>query len=1457
MLGLPNTMAASDEDGSLVSAGVFRAEDTNDTSLASADSRRASIARNIDLEQEYPTPDTPLGNARRNVDTEEMNTDRYPEAPVAAEEFPFAGRAHELSCVHTGEEMSSFLWDFPEAPAESIPDAQCESRQPFAASDSPTNGCEAGISSTYEEANSALNARGEDAYASGTHVSENVMGDGIPINSQPYAEQESVNTSHLPESPINLGSELRSAVLSDCDPTMSVAAADPFVSKSENRDVVLFGTTPLTPAEIIALENLADLNYSHSSKVDPLPSLVKRLFATVRFQREEISKVKRDEVDLANVAVEEERRRNSALQRRRSFAIDRLGERARTLQQELNEIREEHAQCGSNASQQLEYAQRLEHELEKVDQTMAKFLELGQRAGASLKKDSSPDDILAAVSSLLLAEHRVSATAKAPSSPLATTGHDGVGAQQQQLTLDDYGTRLLELERVLKTSEERCDVLLQEKTDLQVELLGLKASQSVPLTPGTPAAESTMDSCPEISDRDELAKSREENLLLRAKVDKLDDECRRLKVERESVDKEVIDLKVGFDSVSSKLASTQAERASAMKEHRKLVEHYSSLNTRHQQMSEEFTETTVAAARDLADCEAQCKELHDKVSLQERELAAREEASNQLFSTIRELESELLKYSTMLASKAKQGTVIESFVPLATIQSSADETGRGIGQHENSPATPESPTISAIQGEATAVVAMRKDFAQLTDTISSLRKECEHWKLEADRLREEVRLAALVAESGDQMGSIGHPEADKQVAFFRRLSACIARPGVESSRELVEKLVQRVENLVAERQVMEESAARLQSQVVGRERSMHLMRSEFMAEVAALKAELAHVENDRARAVSDREAAEVRFLEAAKRDDGLESRADEGTEHSICSMVDSCRYTANSNDEEMRWDDPSINAAVDSLNVLIGRKDSLVARNKALIEKLNELIHGISGHHSGSPSTKAVVIESRSLQEELVSIVALQQKVIRKLRSTTGACSPARQCSSDGAPMTGDRETTNSSALFGDQRTSEAAKENIAGKYSSPVDRRQSVSQQCTDFLRDQLADMRELCNRRAKSNAVLHGVVREMETEVERVSSLKDSAEQKMRHVQTENEKWVSRLSVVANVPATKESVEGFVANAVASMSLNEATRMQDELRLATTENRLGNALAQKRVLTHIIFTYQDKYKLDVLATATTLVRGQPMVLRLRRVAWAVIAALRLHRLGRNQKDRSASLQLPPFNIDKIFSLPAKVSLTSHPPSQIVLESAVLALQAVPKLEQALRSRAEEVQRLRASIAALDIARPEPLAELGHNEDPNGNLFDYKEDFFERKNDLARRLRKALKQREELSVRYVREKQDRQELEARIVKYVDKLSSYRRRLGRMKNETEARDRTYRAAIRFLKAKSDNALQGDSLSFEGPELDALIHGSAGERLPFGVVRDPNEEKVQTHPTSLKKSPPEKAMVHSEGSQVRR
>lgn len=1219
------------------------------------------------------------------------------------------------------------------------------------------------------------------------------------------------------QSPAHVDTGLRKRILSDHEPTMTTVMPNPFDSTGVAH-IVAFGAKPLSPEEAEVLQEMAVQPDTLFGEHSPLASVVHRLFDTIRFQRQELDKVKEAEVQLADTAIEEERRRHSMVQRRRSLVVDKLTDRMRALGGELSALRKEHARCASDrsehsrsgvkAAQDAEYISQLENELQAGDKAMEGFLQLAKRREPELADDAEPDAILTAVKNILSEAEQMANTARRISLPprVSATADTALSPERsaEDVELEHYGERLLELERILKATEDRCATLLQEKTDLHLRLVGMERRHSRPATPGEPTVELTDDDTASADLREQLREKEEAADLLGNEVDKLRDEVEHLKAERKLIDQQKLELSLKLDATRTKLEAAVTARADAVEEQKKTAGDFAALTTKHRKMSSELTENTVLAVQELQRKESANQVLEEKLADRERMLGSQTESVTRLSATVERLEKEILKSTEQLAQSArlKARDVVAQPVVRSRAVDEADRLG------------------AALLEKTTALEAVKGEYATLVKTVQSVQEECEHWKqgvltyrIDAENgqgfdrsdlpgLGDGKEFVLHVGNHGDFTESEGR--------FLRRLSAKLGCHA-SSSRELVNKLVHRIERLIEERREFDATIEHLQEQIVKRERTLHMMRSEFSAENSALRAELTHVENDRTRAVADREAAEVRYLEIAKRDDTtMYSTGDDTSQPSVFgsgSLTGGAHITVDFLDTA-QWEDPAIQDAIKSLNVLIGSKAALDARNKALKEQLSRVTQrGADGDGSAVAATRAVAIESRTLNEELVGIVSLQQQVIGKLRTASTRRDSLTHSYSQGVQSNANDEDESCPSP-------KPCIDNGSESRGPLCERRESLAQ-AADFLRNQLQSMRSLCEERAQSNASLHGVIREMEAEIQRTAEAKQSVETVLQETKDAHVASVSRLARAAGTSGTIEDIEIFICETRASLQSRQQALQTSERRCAHFESRLFNVLAQKCVLSHILYLYVNKYQLDFFSRdPSATLSGKT---RFRRVALAVVAVLRARRAASQAID-SGPVELSRnmfINVSAKFDVPKEVRFIRADCGALQLESAIVALKAIPKLEAAIAGRDKGIARLEAAVAALDVPSPRPLAEVSRNEQLE--TFDYKDDIVERKNDLARRLRAARKERDELGLRLMREKRERQALEARNSKYMAKLASYQRRLGRAKNDSDAQERFYKNAILYLRKKCDHAVRDDDLTdLAGVDTRILLERSGAD-----------------------------------------
>jgi hypothetical protein len=162
-------------------------------------------------------------------------------------------------------------------------------------------------------------------------------------------------------------------------------------------------------------------------------------------------------------------------------------------------------------------------------------------------------------------------------------------------------------------------------------------------------------------------------------------------------------------------------------------------------------------------------------------------------------------------------------------------------------------------------------------------------------------------------------------------------------------------------------------------------------------------------------------------------------------------------------------------------------------------------------------------------------------------------------------------------------------------------------------------------------------------------------------------------------------------------------------------------------------------------------------------------------------------------------VNLTRRGEYCVELTSAVVALTGLTRLERALAERDAELRQLRSAIAVLESSsarEKDPMISCNQCEKGNCNDgFNHNEDLFARKEELARRLKKVQRQKEDMSAEISKERKARYAAEAGIALYSRKILSYRNRLRKYEHDIEALDNSYKAAIEYLTKQMDEANQ--------------------------------------------------------------
>jgi hypothetical protein len=640
-------------------------------------------------------------------------------------------------------------------------------------------------------------------------------------------------------------------------------------------------------------------------------------------------------------------------------------------------------------------------------------------------------------------------------------------------------------------------------------------------------------------------------------------------------------------------------------------------------------------------------------------------------------------------------------------------------------------------------------------------------------------------------------------SFLRRLSQQLGR-GPDNTNELITKLIQRLEDLMTERVSFGNMNKELRRQIGLRERELHLVRAEMGSEISALKAGLLGAENERKRAIAEREQAENQLLDISKYEDDVDSswcgrtvrlsqvdlpvggrRDNEVSEmfrfmgyhgpiemqanYSSNSLIpESFQETRANSDanEDMLWNDSPILAAIQSLRQLINSKDSLLGRNKELKERLKLAAGSERATQSDyAASIKALAVQQDSSNEELYHVVGVQERIIANLL--------AREHNLCSSSSRDDRlhELNLAKNACGDVMGHHSNSENDAnvanaggrGLHTSSPQRRPSGRKnlsQAIEYLQEQLNDMNALCEQRLDANGHLHATIRQLEVRSRALSAAKTDAENNLRYAREEHETWVRRVASTAGLAHSMDAIESFVRNAILAPTRSKDSTEENFERIRGVESRLSIALVQKRFLLHIIDIYSSKYHWDILAATD----ANPAVgVKFRRVANAVIACVRARFL-------SKALSRPcPDNF--VYMI---VSRSYNVPSQI-----------------------NGREYCHGSGSELYLAEPTASCRKYIKDSRTGTSADDNVDIGSRKSELAHLLQKSQQEREALHDRLHAERLRREAAEDATARSARKVVAYKKRLSKAKEVAEKSCSVYRSAILSLTEMARNSVESE------------------------------------------------------------
>lgn len=1114
----------------------------------------------------------------------------------------------------------------------------------------------------------------------------------------------------------------------------SCTLVNPFIEGEESvgshKLVIISRLGCLGEEEIVELQSLT------VSQDRPIVRLVKCLIDTISFQHKQLDCVKTSEVNLAKSVLQDQLRRYSDVAQERSSAIDSL----------VEEVDAQHTKITALEARNEELAALLrasEEKNGKVEEYYSKFDKEFRLSG-----------------DITFNLERVHENVERFRRESIET------AEKKDSRIEDFAQRLLQMEDIVSESRKRYQKLEAEN----VELRSLTGSRDDSIEDnddqsGTPEKTNCRPMPPSaIEDhvRENLEKRIEEQDLEIENLRMLHEEAEE---RRQKLQDAFLSMNVNLEEAKSKADTLQKQRNAAEAKCRELSAFTSSEKKKFVSLSNEMSKNLVQAVSELDQKESEIRVLRN-------DLDDRESAYRSLLCTNQDLEEQL-----------------QAFTEAALDRSRSRDAAPGGPQS--------SPLVDAVIGNfklelekaqklleerARDLEKVKKALLDQDEANIALQKECS-------------RLQATMAVRR-RSGSLGSPgpsgagSLTEEDRFLRRLSE---RLGCKTSnnRDLVEQLSKRVENLMVERAEFHKVSEAMRADLAERERALHQLRSEMQAEISTLKCEVAHLENLKTRAQDELRSTESRLLHILQEGDlsrresiGDLTMSSVGTrawliaDEAETSSRRASMLSSVAGDDTIRWSDPIIDAAVQSVSALIGTKDTLAARNRELREKLQSLINSLPNTEEEGV-VRALVIQSKELQDELTGVVGMQQDIIGRLSQGHPSTQAIQGTAGD------DTLPLIQAGISPVEIEGVPSDENVAthGLVRAPLG-------EATRFLKEQLSSTRALYSEKSRANVELCGIVDELQEELHHFKSANVNVESALLKLQETHDGFVQRLSKMAGVDKSIVSIEDFVR-----ASMNDHMMMQGELERKEFEERslskrLFGLLAQKRCMAHLIGIYQHKYRLNVLAMSLEEKRCLKRKLRVR--VLVVVAVMRMRRMCKADEEATC------MHVSDDYDVPEEIDISQVGQSDVPLLDASLAVAAVPRLEKAIDEKEGEIARLEASIDALNrsaAARVEGSSR-GVGDLPRSSYI-YKDDVISRKNDMSRRLQKIIREKEELEERLSKEKESRLGAEAKIAKYLEKISTYKKRLTKITSIAESKENSYKAAIRYLKNKADKAVSND------------------------------------------------------------
>ncbi|KAI0562215.1 chromosome-associated kinesin KIF4A-like isoform X2 [Gracilaria domingensis] len=1088
----------------------------------------------------------------------------------------------------------------------------------------------------------------------------------------------------------------------------------------------------------------------------PEAKFIKRLIQTISFQEEQLRIEREAEVHLADEMLEKERRRFSAADLERSAACY-------TLIEEVDKERQYALELEEQNNGLVEELERLRAERKEIHNFFSRYdpeFELSQ--GVS-------DSLSAAVNHIN--EFRVE-------------NEQAVADFENRIA--SYVERLTKTEALLAENRQRYDELLYENE--QLRRLGPSEKQYHSPQGASPRRASVPSNNVD-KERIDLLRRVEEQEYQLGDLRAAQQDFERAK-ERNS--KLILRLNVEIQDAHKENVDLRKQRDEADMKHRGAKEAAKSHNDKFLKYSAEMTSNMQAAAHALDQSENEVAQLRSQLEDQKT-------AFNVMKSTSQELENILKNATEDIVIKSKNGRELSSEAPRHALVEAI---------------------TTSIREELSRAQALLVERGAETD---KLRKELQERNLALSALRGEcTRLRSLEyinrRSSVSRRVSNSHL-ADEQQAFLRRLSEKLGcKPSNE--KQVVEQLSARIELLLARSQKSEQACEELRMEIEERESRVKKIKAELEADIATLKAENAGLENARHIAEKEREVFEEKYSELIHQRDVTRDSFGDLT---ISSYGDhsSRRQSMFSNldveNATSRWNDPLIEAAIHSLDSLIGRKEDFAARYRMLREKLEDLISDMAAADEVDNASRAILIESKAFQDEIYGMMSVQSGIIAKMRSGGEGSEGLHE------QVRGEEDETEESSLpyinevnIDVAQPIDVAQSGLSLQTNSATGEFRLQDKQTTGFLKKQFQHICGLYEDKLRANAQLCGIVQEQKVELDSLKSSHRDLEFTLSEQRDSYTSFLTRLAVLIGCEESAVSVEDGVnsivrgqVNVMDSMTLMNGRQVQ-------MVKRIANLTTQKAFLSKIIGLYQSKYKLDIFAVSAEQ-RANPLR-RLRIMFRAALAATRI------LKPEQSSAAISEVSALDFYEVPRHTAIARGSPSSICLMDASMALSAIPRLEQAIVDRDDEICNLKESIAALSRSS-NVLRETNNGVRSLKPSFAYNDELVNRKNDLSRKLRDVIAEREDLEKRLTREKQSRVAAEARVVKYVDRVSAMKKKLQRASSHAESKERTYKAAIRHLKEKADSATRAEVPGDENvdPLGERRQTGNEQITIPRGVL----------------------------------